>query len=221
MNARLSVTGPLPETPSQVAVGIPAETLRQRPDVRAAERKLAAETARVGVAEAARYPSFKLSGSIGLDALVQSGAGSTGIFYSLLGGVTAPIFNAGRLKNQVEAQDAVREQAQVAYEQTTLTALQEVENALVSIARNRERGEALTRAAAAARAAAELARQRYSAGVIDFQAVIDTQRTALSVEDSLASTHADEVFALIRLYKALGGGWSQATDFGPAGKGAT
>jgi NodT family efflux transporter outer membrane factor (OMF) lipoprotein len=220
LHARLSAGGPLPEVPSRVAVGIPADTLRQRRDVRAAERKLAAETARVGVAEAARYPSFKLSGSIGLEALVQGGSGSAGVFYSLLGGITAPIFNAGRLKNQVVAQDAVREQAQVAYAQTVLTALQEVENALVSLARNRERGEALTRAAEAARTAAELARQRYGAGVIDFQSVIDTQRTVLSVEDSLASTRADSVLALIRLYKALGGGWSEQTESQPADKGA-
>ena len=120
----------------------------------------------------------------------------------------------------MEAQDAVREQAQVAYEQAVLTALQEVENALVALARNRERGEALTRAAEAAHAAAHLARQRYGAGVIDFQSVIDTERTVLSVEDSLASTRADGVLALIRLYKALGGGWSQETEPHPAGKGA-
>ncbi|MGC9986543.1 MAG: efflux transporter outer membrane subunit [Polyangia bacterium] len=221
LDACLAAAGRLPEVPSGVAVGIPADTLRQRPDVRAAERKLAAETARVGVAEAARYPSFKLSGSVGLEALVQGGSGSTGVFYSLLGGITAPIFNAGRLKNQVEAQDAVREQAQVAYQQAVLTALQEVENALVALARNRERGDALTRAAEAAHAASDLARQRYSAGVIDFQSVIDTQRTVLSVEDSLASTQADSVLALIRLYKALGGGWSQTTEPHAAGKGAT
>jgi outer membrane protein, multidrug efflux system len=222
LHARLAVAGSLPEVPARVAVGIPADTLRQRPDVRAAERKLAAETARLGVAVAARYPSFKLSGSIGLEALGQGGSGnSTGALYSLLGGITAPIFNAGRLKNQVAAQDAVREQAQVAYEQAVLTALQDVENALVALARNRERGQALARAATAARAAAQLARQRYSAGVIDFQPVIDTQRTVLSVEDSLASTRADEVLALIRLYKALGGAWSHATESRPADKGAT
>jgi outer membrane protein TolC len=192
--------------------------LRQRPDVRAAERKLAAETARVGVAEAARYPSFNLSGSIGLEVLVQ---GATGSSYSLLGGLTAPLFDAGRLKSQAEAQDAVREQAQVAYEQAVLTALQDVENALVMLGRGRERGEALARAAEAARNAAQFARQRYTAGVIDFQSVLDTERTVLSVEDSLASTRGDEVLALISLYKALGGGWSEETASHPAGKGTS
>jgi NodT family efflux transporter outer membrane factor (OMF) lipoprotein len=222
LHARLSAAGTLPQMPSQVAVGIPADTLRQRPDLRGAERKLAAETARVGVAEAARYPSFKLSGSVGLEVLAQGATGnSTGISYSLLGGLTAPIFNAGRLKNQVEAQDAVREQAEVTYQQTVLTALGDVENALVALARNRERSEALARAAEASRTAAQLARQRYSAGVIDFQSVIDTERTVLSVQDSLASTRADEVLALIRLYKALGGGWSQESPSRSANKSAS
>jgi NodT family efflux transporter outer membrane factor (OMF) lipoprotein len=222
LRARLSAPGKLPETPSRVAVGIPADTLRQRPDVRVAERKLAAETARVGVAEAARYPSFKLSGSIGLDALSQGVTGNgAGVSYSLLGGITAPIFNAGRLKSQVEVQDAIREQAQVAYEQAVLTALEEVENALVALSRNRERGEALVRASEAARAAAQLAKQRYGVGVIDFQSVIDTERTVLSVEDGLASARADGVLALIRLYKALGGGWSQESESRSADKGAS
>ncbi|MDO9386113.1 MAG: efflux transporter outer membrane subunit [Thiobacillus sp.] len=217
--ARLAATGELPAVPERIAVGIPADTLRQRPDVRAAERRLAAETARVGVAEAARYPSFDLSGSIGLEALTLGGLGNSGAAASsLLAGITGPVFNAGRLRAQVEIQDAVREQAQVSYEQTVLTALQEVENALVALARNRERVEALAIAADSAGSAAQLARQRYSAGLIDFQSVLDTERSVLSAEDSLASSRADGVLALIRLYKALGGGWSPQTATRPAAK---
>ncbi len=209
LHARLAAGGSLPEVPSRIAVGIPADTLRRRPDVRAAERTLAAETARVAVAEAARYPSFQLSGSIAAEALVEGATGnSAGAAYSLLGAVTAPIFDAGRRKAQVEGQDAVREEAELAYRQAVLTALQDVEDALVELARNRERGRSLSHAAESARSAAQLARQRYAAGVIDFQSVIDTERTALAVEDTLATTRADEVLALIRLYKALGGGWS-------------
>lgn len=209
LHARLAEAGDLPALPAQVAVGIPADTLRMRPDVRAAERRLAAETARVGIAEAARYPSFALNGSIGVEALTLGalGSGDAGTT-SLLAGVTAPLFNAGRLRAQVEAQDAVREQAQVAYAQSVLTALQDVENALSALARSQARQGALTNAADAARNAAALARQRYTAGLVDFQSVLDTERTRLSVEDSLASTRADGVLALIRLYKALGGGWS-------------
>ncbi|MBW8370946.1 MAG: efflux transporter outer membrane subunit [Thiobacillus sp.] len=220
LHARLAATGELPAVPAQIAVGIPADTLRQRPDVRAAERKLAAETARVGVAEAARYPSFTLSGSIGLEALTLGALGNGGATSSLLAGITSPVFNAGRLRAQVEIQDAVREQAQVSYEQAVLTALQEVENALVALARNRERVEALAIAAESARNAAELARQRYSAGLIDFQSVLDTERSVLSAEDSLASARADGVLALIRLYKALGGGWSPQAATRPVSKDA-
>lgn len=221
LHARLAATGELPTVPDRIAVGIPADTLRQRPDVRAAERKLAAETARVGVAEAARYPSFTLSGSIGLEALTLGALGNGGAATSsLLAGITSPVFNAGRLRAQVEIQDAVREQAQVSYERAVLTALQEVENTLVALARNRERVEALAIAAESARNAAELARQRYSAGLIDFQSVLDTERSVLSAEDSLASSRADGVLALIRLYKALGGGWSPQADIRPVSKDA-
>lgn len=222
LHERLARGGDLPALPSRIAAGIPADTLRQRPDVRVAERKLAAETARVGVAQAALLPSFKLSGSIGIEALTQSSLGNSGgVFSSLLGGLTAPIFNRGKLKSQVEVQDALREQALVTYEQAVLTALQEVENALAALARNRERSEALTRAAAAARNAAVLARQRYSAGVIDFQSVLDTQRSVLTLEDSLATTRADGFFALVRLYKALGGGWSPQAESHTASKDAS
>jgi NodT family efflux transporter outer membrane factor (OMF) lipoprotein len=222
LHDQLAPAGELPKAPASIAVGIPADTLRQRPDVRAAERRLAAETARVGVAEAARYPSFNLAGSIGLDALTLGGLGNSGAgAYSLLAGISAPIFDAGRLRNQVEIQDAVREQAQVAYEQTVLTALGDVENALAALARSREREQALTSAADAARNAALLARNQYSAGLIDFQSLLDTERSVLSVEDSLASTQADGISALIRLYKALGGGWSPQTETHTAGKDAT
>lgn len=219
LHARLAETAPLPNAPERIAVGIPADTLRQRPDVKAAERKLAAETARVGVAEAARYPAFKISGSIGVEALELSALGNrAAATTSLLAGITAPVFNAGRLRNQVEIQDAVREQALVAYEKTVLTALQEVENALVAIARNDERSQALASAVASAENAAELARQNYSAGLIDFQSVLNTERTVLSVSDSLANTRADGLLALIRLYKALGGGWSSPVKSPEDGK---
>jgi len=214
LHQQLSVRDELPDIPRQIAIGIPADTLRQRPDIRVAERNLAAETARVGVAEAARYPSLKLSGSIGLEALTISGLDDNGAgTASLIGNITAPIFNAGRLKNQVEIQDAVREQAQIKYEQTVLTALEEVENALVALSRSQERSDSLTRATVSAENAAELARQSYSAGLIDFQTVLDTERSVRSLQDSLATSRTNSVIALISLYKALGGGWpSQASS---------
>jgi NodT family efflux transporter outer membrane factor (OMF) lipoprotein len=197
----------------------PGRHIAPAPDIRAAERALAAETARVGVAEAARYPSFNISGSIGLEALTfrALGGGDAGTS-SLLAGITVPIFEAGRLKNQVEIQDAVREQALVAYEKAVLTALQEVENALVSLTRSRERAQALGDATDAARNAADMARLRYASGLIDFQSVLDTERSVRTIEDSLASARADGVLALIRLYKAMGGGWSPQTGTAPTRK---
>jgi len=221
LHARLAAPGALPVLPDQIAVGIPADTLRQRPDVRAAERRLAAETARVGVAEAARYPSFNLSGSIGLEALTFGALGSSdAVASSLFAGIAGPLFDAGRLRAQVEIQDAVREQAQVAYEQTVLVALLDVENALVALVRNRERVEALASAVESVRNAAQLERQRYSAGLIDFQSVLDSERSVLLLEESLASARANGVQALIRLYKALGGGWSPQPDVRSANKDA-
>lgn len=208
LRARFAEDVDLPPVPAVIAVGIPADALRQRPDVRAAERTLAAETARVGVAHAARYPAFNLSGSIGVEALSASALGNSGAWAaSIFAGIVAPIFDTGRLRAQVEIQDAVRERAEIAYRQAVLGALEEVENALVALVQNRGREAALVRAADAARSAAALARQRYSAGLVDFQSVLDTERSVLSIEDSLAATRTDGVLALIRLYKALGGGW--------------
>jgi len=219
LHARLGATEHTLQVPDGIAVGIPADTLRQRPDVRAAERKLAAETARVGVAEAARYPSFSLSGSVGVEALSAGALDNGGASASsLFGGITAPIFEAGRLRSQVEIQDAVREQAQVSYEQAVLGALQDVEDALVEVSRNGTRDEALTSAVESARIASQLAQERYGAGLIDFQSVLETDRTVLAVEESLARNRADGVLSLIRLYKALGGGWSAQSASGTSGK---
>jgi NodT family efflux transporter outer membrane factor (OMF) lipoprotein len=211
LRERLAVRGPIPVPPARVAVGIPAETLRQRPDVRAAERALAAETARIGQAEAARYPALALSGSIGLEALSARGLGASGAAASsLAASVAATLFDAGRLRQQVEAQSAVAEQALADYETAVLTALEDVENALVSLANSAQRTAALDAAAQAARNAELLARQRYESGLIDFLTLLDAQRTLLAIEDSLAASRAERASALIQLYKALGGGWTPA-----------
>ncbi len=209
LHARLAAPRALPVTPAPLAVTIPADTLRQRPDVRAAERALAAATARIGQAEAARYPALTLSGSIGLDALTADAlTGGNALSRSILAGLTAPIFDGGRLRKQVEIQASLRDQAAISLEQTVLTALEDVESALVALARGREREAALTEATRAGRAAAALARQRYASGIIDFQTVLTAERTALTLEDNLAQARASTTQALIQLYKALGGGWS-------------
>jgi outer membrane protein, multidrug efflux system len=210
---RLAAAAPIPRVPERVAVGIPAQTLAQRPDVAVAERNLAAATARVGVAEAARYPGFQLTGSIGSEALSLGalGGGAT-LARSLAASVAATLFDAGRLARQVDIQDAQREQALVSYRQAVLTALEDVENALVALANTQHREEALASAETAARSAADLARQRYASGLVDFQTVLDTERSLLTVQDGLASASAERATALVQLYKALGGGWTPEPD---------
>ena len=118
------------------------------------------------------------------------------------------------MRAQVTAQDAVREQALAAYRQAVLTALEEIENALVALTKNAEREAALATAVESARLADALARERYTAGLVDFQSVLDTDRTVLAVEESLAQSRADGVQALVRLYRSLGGGWSPGPDTG-------
>lgn len=208
LHDRLDAPAGIPAPPKQLAIGIPADTLRQRPDVLAAERRLAAQTARIGVAEAARRPSLALSGSIGLEALSTGGLTAAGaLARSVAASIAGTVFDGGRLRQQVEIQDALREQTTVAYEQAVLTALEDVENALVSLGNAQRRRDALDVAWESARNAALLAQHRYAAGLTDFQSVLDTSRTVLSVEDSRASAQADQTTALIQLYKALGGGW--------------
>ena len=220
LNPQLATTAPIPSAPDTLTVGIPAETLRQRPDVRAAEQKIVAETARLWQKDAARYPTFSLSGSFILEQLLGGTAlgvvtgstftsltASTSTTESGLGSITQTFFDRGRIRQQIEIQNAVQEQAVISYESTVLTALKDVENALVSFQNSRQRLQALNQASEAARNAAQLAHNRYSAGLIDFQTVLDTERTALTIEDSVAQTQADRTTALIQLYKALGGGW--------------
>ena len=208
LRERLAAVQPMPKAPDSVAVGIPADTLRQRPDVRAAELGVMAERARTAQSEAARYPSLKLSGSFGWQALSVAGLGGADtLVSSLVGSLAQTLFDGGRIKNRIAAQTAVEEQAVISYEKTVLTALEDVENALSAYATGRERVTARQKAADSARNANSLARTLYQAGSADFQKVLDTDRTRLSAEDSLASADADVLTAVVQLYKALGGGW--------------
>ena len=200
---------PIPLAAAEIVAAIPADTLRQRPDVRVAERRLAAQTARLGEAEAARYPSFRLSGSLGLEALELDALADRGAnTHSLFGGITAPVFNAGRIAANIEIQDALVEQARLAYRAAVLAALEEVENALTAVANTDARRVKLAEAAAAARTTLAIAEYRYASGLADFLSVLDAQRTQLSLDEQLAGSTGELARAQIRLYKALGGGWS-------------
>ena len=214
LRAELAAAAPVPQAASSLTLAIPAETLRQRPDVRAAEQRISAALARVTQADAARYPTFQISGSLGLRALTLGTlTGGASVANALLASVTVPLLDGGAARAQVRAQEAGLEQARVSYQATVLTALKDVEDALASLQGNRER---LTRLQAAADAAANadlLARQRYASGLIDFRAVLETQRTLLSTQDGVEATRASLSADHVRLYKALGGGWT--TDLAP------
>lgn len=200
--------GAIPAVGGQIAVGIPAEALRRRPDVRRAERELAAQTAQVGVATAARYPAFSLFGSIGLEALTPAGLLDAGArTFSLGANGLWPLFDAGRIRHGIAIETARQEQALGLYEAAVLTALQEVEDALVSYADEQSRQQALLAAGESAARALALAQDSYAGGLIDFQVVLDSQRTLLTVQDQIASSAAAVSANLVRLYKALGGGW--------------
>jgi len=213
LQATLTMPAAVPQAPADLALALPASTLRQRPDVRAAERRISAALARVAQADAARYPGFQLGGSLGLNALtlgtLTSGAS---VVRSLLASVSVPLFDGGAARAQVRAQEAALEQTRVAYQGTVLTALKDVEDALVSLQGNRERLARLQAAAEAAGNADLLAGQRYASGLIDFRSVLETQRTLLSTQDSVESTRASLSADHVRMYKALGGGWTPATD---------
>ncbi len=208
LDARLAATAPVPTAPADLALDIPAQTLRQRPDVRAAEHRVAAAVARVAQADAARYPDFSLSGSLGLRALTLGTlTGGNSVASALAASLSASLFDGGAAKAQVRSQQAALEQVRVGYEAAVLTALKDVEDSLVALQGDNERLARLQAAADAAANAALMAQQRYSSGLIDFATVLETQRTQLSAQDSVATTVASVAADHVRLYKALGGGW--------------
>ena len=208
LESALADARPVPQPADTLALAIPADTLRQRPDVRAAEQRVSAAWARVAQADAARYPDFRLSGSLSLRALTL-GALSNGasVANALLASVSGSLLDGGAALAQVRVQEASAEQVRLNYQATVLTALTEVEDALVALRGDRERLVQLRIAAEAANNAALLANDRYQSGLIDFQTVLETQRTLLSTQDSVASTRASLSANHVRLYKALGGGW--------------
>jgi NodT family efflux transporter outer membrane factor (OMF) lipoprotein len=194
--------------PLELTIGIPADLLRRRPDIRKAERELAAQTARIGIAESDLYPKLKLSGSIGLEALGLSNLFSLGS-RTLSGGlgIAWPIFHAGTIRQNIEIQSALQEQALLAYEAAILKAREETENALKAYAEEHLRYNTLLETAAAAGRALELIHRKFEAGLIDFNYVLEAQSALWSFQDQIAVSRGNLGSFLVRLYKALGGGW--------------
>ncbi|KFA88689.1 efflux transporter outer membrane subunit [Archangium violaceum] len=205
----------IPQAPALVAVGMPAEILRRRPDIRAAEFFAAAQCARVGVAKADLYPSFTLFGTIGLQA--TSGAGTSfnlgdSLFYSLGPRIRWPFFNYGRIKNTVRVEDARFQQLLVGYRNAVLQAAQEVENALAGYLNAQESVVFEQRAVNAAQKSVQLSLVQYREGAVDYQRVLDAQRSLLQQQNNLAQARSSVATSLIALYKALGGGWESRQD---------
>jgi len=216
IRTELQEVRPIPTAPLRVAVGVPADVLRRRPDVRQAERALAAQTAQVGVATAELYPKLSLLGSIGLEATALGSLFTGGSrAYSLGPSLSWRLFDAGAVRRNIEVQSALQEQALIAYEATVLTALKEVETALAAFAEEQQRRVALRGAAEAAARAVELARAQYGAGMVDYRSVLEAERSRLGFQDQLAQSEGSVTADLVRLYKALGGGW---TSLAPEGK---
>ncbi len=223
--------GTIPQAPGEIAVGVPAQLLRRRPDIRLAERRLAAQCALIGIAKADLYPSFALFGTIGLRASdaeltfadfpeksdLGDPWGSDSVEF--MGGPSFSwnIFNYGRIKNNVRVQDARFQQLAVDYRNTVLKAAQEVEDAMAAFLMAQEALARLSESLAAAARSVELSLVQYKEGLVDFQRVLDTQRFQTQVQDLLTSTQGDVALYLIATYKALGGGWEirAGKDFVP------
>ncbi|MGI9241419.1 MAG: efflux transporter outer membrane subunit [Verrucomicrobiales bacterium] len=213
IGARLSRNKPIPEVPASIDVGMPQDIIRRRPDIRLAERQLAAQSAQIGFALTELYPSLQLQGVIGPSVSTASGLGFNDLFRgenvgsSFAGIIDWNVFNYGRLKNNVRLQDATFQQLLVDYRQTVLEAQTEVENAIVAFFKSRQEMESLRTAAEAAKSASDISTDQYREGEIPFNTVITILSTLLSQQEQLAVAQGSVASNLIAVYKSLGGGW--------------
>jgi outer membrane protein, multidrug efflux system len=212
VSAELFLPSPIPQSVGEVPVGLPSELVKRRPDVRAAERRIAAANARIGIAQADLYPHFSLIGVAGLETLSFSSFGNASSGYYQIGpGVTWRIFDAGRIRFQVRAESARTAAATAAYERSVLDAFRDVETALVSYANAKVRSDELAAESAADAEATEIAKLLYARGVESFLPVLDAERSLYAADDALAQSERDSALALVALCKSLGGGWQTAS----------
>jgi NodT family efflux transporter outer membrane factor (OMF) lipoprotein len=208
----------IPSVPAEVAVGIPAELLRRRPDIRSAERRMAAQSSRIGLAKADLYPHFTLFGSIGFAAGNSADLFDSNSFEAFGGpAVNWDLFNYGRIKNRVRIQDALFQELIVDYQNTVLKAAKEVEDAMVAFLRTEEEANILAESVRAYKRSVDLSMLQYREGLIDYQRVLDTQRFLTQAQEGQIATQGSVVVNLIAMYKALGGGWETriGKDFVP------
>ncbi len=193
------------------SVGVPADLARRRPDIRAAEARLHSATAEIGVAVAAFYPTVKLNGTVGLDALdLKNLWKGSSVQYTAGPSITLPIFDAGRLKSMLELRKAQQVEAAIGYQKTVLQAWHEVVNALATYRGEQQRRARLKSQSEHARAAFSIASARHKGGVGDFLSVLDAERTLLQVAQEYETSTTNVSLDLVALYKALGGGWEAA-----------
>ena len=215
--AELLPSAPVPPAPPEVPIGLPSDLLGRRPDVRRAERQLAAETARIGLAKSDWFPKLSLTGDAGMEAVSLGKWFEPGsLFWSLGPGLQWRALDFGRVRAEVRAQTAVQEAALATYEKTVLTALQEAENAVVAYAQEQNRRQSLADAVAENRRSLAMADGLYAAGQVNYLDVLDSRRSLFESEDQLAVSEQAVSVDLIALYKALGGGWESLAP-GPAG----
>ncbi|WP_431822976.1 efflux transporter outer membrane subunit [Burkholderia sp. F1] len=211
--AELDTAGPIPAPVADVPIGLPSDLLKRRPDIRAAERRLAAAHARIGVAQADLYPHFSLTGVAGLQSLDASTFLTMPSRYLKVGpNISWLIFDAGKVRFAVRAEAARTDEAAAVYRRTVLGALRDVETALSSYGHTQVRRDRLAAEVAADRDAVTVATRLYRQGLTDFLPVLDAERALRAADDKLAQTERDAALALVALYKALGGGWSAGGD---------
>ena len=204
----LSDDAPIPATPPEVPAGLPSDLLQRRPDIRVAERNLAAANAQIGVATADLFPKFSLTGDVGLQSVGTSDWFTGGSrFWSAGPTVQWRIFDMGRIRANIRIQNARQEQALAGYELSVLSAMEDVENALTAYAKEQTRRESLVTAAEASQQALDISQQLYKNGLADFLRVLDAQRSLYANQEALVLSDQDVAQDLVALYKALGGGW--------------
>lgn len=204
----LAEPAPIPMPEGEVAALLPAELLRRRPDIRRAERRLAAQTARIGIATADLYPSFSLTGFLGLESLeLDEFAEGESVSWSVVPGVRWNLFSGGKIRNRIRAEEARTRQALAAYEQTILLALEETGNSLIAYGREQERRDRLLEAVRASERSVEIVATQYRSGLTDFQRFLDSQRSLFNQQDALAVSAGQVTKNLISVNRALGGGW--------------
>ncbi len=198
----------IPAVPPEIPIGLPSELLRRRPDVRRAERQLAAATSRIGEAEADLLPKFSITAALGFDSSRPKALFDwSSRYWAVSPGVSWPIFDAGRICFNIKVRDEQQKQAADAYQQSVLTALKDVEDSLSNYRTEQLRHAALVDAQSAAHQAVDLAKQQYAQGITDFLTVLDSERAEFATQDSVAQSERAISTDLISLYKALGGGW--------------